>query len=93
VEKLIEKAAGAAQPHEAMQWAQAALNAASRPAGREADRQVQHLREKWPGGQGAHYMEPLVFTPGLSFGKPGDGDWKPLPTSMAATDGSAKGVG
>ena len=28
VEKLIEKAAGAPQPHEAMQWAQAALNAA-----------------------------------------------------------------
>ena len=28
VEKLIEKAAGAAQAHEAQQWAQAALNAA-----------------------------------------------------------------
>ena len=28
VEKLIEKAAVAPQPHEAMQWAQAALNAA-----------------------------------------------------------------
>lgn len=28
VEKLIEKAAAAPQPHDAMQWAQAALNAA-----------------------------------------------------------------
>lgn len=38
-----------------------------------------HLRDKWPGGQGAKYMEPLVFTPGLSFGKPEDGEWRPLP--------------
>lgn len=36
-------------------------------------------RDKWPGGQGAEYLEPLLFTPGLSFGKPEDGEWKPLP--------------
>lgn len=27
------------------------------------------------------YTEPLVFHEGLSFGKPEDGDWKPLPAS------------
>lgn len=43
-----------------------------------------HLRDKWPGGQGARYLEPLVFTPGLSFGKPEDGEWKPLPAAGVA---------
>lgn len=28
------------------------------------------------------YLEPLVHTPGLSFGKPGDGDWKPMPCAL-----------
>jgi hypothetical protein len=37
-----------------------------------------HLRERWPGWL---YLEPLVFTPGLSFGKPADGEWKTLPAA------------
>lgn len=43
-----------------------------------------HLRDRWPGGQGATYLEPLVFTPGLSFGKAEDGEWRPLPSNAAA---------
>jgi hypothetical protein len=27
------------------------------------------------------YTDMLVYTPGLSFGKPEDGDWKPLPAA------------
>jgi len=38
-----------------------------------------HFRSRWPGGEGAKYLEPLVYTSGLSFGKPEDGDWQPLP--------------
>lgn len=33
-------------------------------------------RDKW---RGSTYLEPLVFTPGLSFGNPEDGEWRPLP--------------
>lgn len=29
------------------------------------------------------YTENLVYTPGLSFGEPEDGNWKPLPTFKA----------
>lgn len=39
-------------------------------------------RDRWPGGQGAKYLEPLLFTPGLSFGDPKDGEWKPLPAPV-----------
>lgn len=44
---------------------------------------LENFRKKWPGGQGAPYREPVVFTPGLSDGKPDDGDWKPLPALSA----------
>ncbi len=30
-----------------------------------------------------HYRDELVYTPGLSFGNPGDCDWKPLPGRAA----------
>ena len=40
-----------------------------------------HLRDRRPGGQGATYLEPLVFTPGLSFGKAEDGEWRPMPSN------------
>jgi hypothetical protein len=33
------------------------------------------------------YTENLVFTPGLSFGKPEDGDWKPLPAALSQKAG------
>ena len=29
------------------------------------------------------YAERLIYTPGLSFGKPEDGDWKPLPAERS----------
>jgi hypothetical protein len=45
---------------------------------------VQQFRDRWPGGQGAKYLEPLVYTPGLSFGHPEDGAWKPLPAAPTA---------
>lgn len=37
--------------------------------------------QKWvtAGRREDRYTEKLAFYPGLSFGKPGDGDWKPLP--------------
>jgi hypothetical protein len=35
-------------------------------------------RNKWPGDR---YLERLVYTPGLSFGEPGDADWRPLPAA------------
>jgi hypothetical protein len=31
------------------------------------------------------YREQLVYTPGLSFGKPEDGYWRPLPAPPAST--------
>ena len=37
------------------------------------------------GWAAAHrYTQELVYTPGLSFGKPKDGDWRPLPAKVAA---------
>jgi hypothetical protein len=27
------------------------------------------------------YQEELTYTPGLSFGQPGDADWRPLPAA------------
>jgi len=38
---------------------------------------LDRFRARWPD----RYQEPLVYTPGLSYGEPGDGDWKPLPAS------------
>lgn len=32
-------------------------------------------------GAVSRYTEELVYTPGLSFGKPEDGAWRPLPAS------------
>lgn len=49
-----------------------------------------HLREKWPGGEGAKYLEPLIYTPGLSFGAPEDGEWRPLP-APSTTSSEAQG--
>lgn len=40
------------------------------------------------------YEEPLVYTPGLSDGKPGDGAWQPLPAKhqpMDSTMGAKNG--
>ena len=37
------------------------------------------------GWAAAHrYTQELIYTPGLSFGKPEDGDWRPLPAQGAA---------
>jgi hypothetical protein len=35
----------------------------------------------------SRYTETLVFHPGLSFGKPEDGDWKPLPAAPVERGG------
>ena len=41
------------------------------------------------GWAAAHrYTQELVYTPGLSFGKPEDGDWRPLPAKGAAPPAS-----
>lgn len=42
---------------------------------------------KWlrAGRSEARYTENLVYTPGLSFGKPEDGDWRPLPSHVKSS--------
>lgn len=39
------------------------------------------------------YTEPLTFIPGLSWGKPEDGEWKPLPAHGITAQGAQGGEG
>lgn len=44
---------------------------------------------KWviQGHREDRYTQKLAFTPGLSFGKPEDGDWRPLPRAVPSATG------
>lgn len=43
----------------------------------------------WKGGE--RYTENLVYTPGLSFGKPEDGNWRPILSSQNSMLGQTHG--
>lgn len=48
---------------------------------------LEQFRKRWP----ERYQEPLVFHPGLSFGKPEDAEWRELPAAqVCATEGAKR---
>ena len=63
-----------------------------RMVGKREFGEVCHPRHWWESGWAAahRYTQELIYTPGLSFGKPEDGDWRPLPPQGAAP--AASGV-